>query len=194
MNGDLACAAGDLDLVAVGNTVVAGALKPDLAAHGVEVLLVEGQLACAAFHAQVRLDPCRTASVHLARTSGHAYRDHPRRLRKRQVDVAESPRQDEGGQLQSAEVRLDLVRSAAHLNLPGHRGVKRYLSPGAVAPFEEPAEAAGIAEGHGTVCHFDLRYRPLEACPVEVVHPGSGPDSEPGSPVGEYHPPALCRA
>src|SRR5215218_8905670 len=95
LNGDLACAAGDLDLVAVGNTVVARALKPELAAHGVEVLLVEGQLACAAFHAQLRLGPCRTAYVHLARTSGHAYRDHPRWLRKRQVDVAEPPRQDE---------------------------------------------------------------------------------------------------
>src|SRR5215204_7544840 len=193
-NGDLAGAAGDFDLVAVGILSVAGALELELAAHGVESLLVEDQLADAAFHAQPRLDPRRTPNVHLARATGEAYRDHPRRLRKRQVDVAEPPRQDEGGQLQSAEVRLDLVRPAAHLDLPGHRGVKRYLPPGPTSPFEEPAKAAGIAEDHGAVCYFDLRYGPLEACPVELIHPGGGTEGELGNPVSEHHPPALCRA
>lgn len=48
MDRDLARASGHLDLVTVNGPVVAGALKPDLAAHGVEALLVEGQPAEAA--------------------------------------------------------------------------------------------------------------------------------------------------
>jgi hypothetical protein len=46
LNGEPAGTTGDLALVAVGNAVVAGAREPELAAHGVEALLVEGPWPC----------------------------------------------------------------------------------------------------------------------------------------------------